>query len=116
MRTLKLLVLAPFAAALALACGGGASNDNPQVPTTDMSDAGMGSMDTTMADSGSSMMNSASSMGSSAMDAAATTATDTSSMAADAAAATTDMAMDAGVDAGKKGKGGKGGKGGKKST
>ena len=95
MRTLSLLVLAPFAA-LAIACGGGNSNDNPAVPTTDMSDAGS-SMDTTM------------------MDAAmpATTSTTDTSMAMDASmpstdtsmAATPDASMDMPMDAGKAKKG-----------
>ncbi len=95
MRTLSLLVLAPFAV-VAFACGGGNSNDNPAVPTVDMSDSGMpSSMDTSMMDAGSSMPST-----DMAMDAAAP-ATDTSMSAMDAAAPT-DMPMDAGKP--KKGK------------
>ncbi len=95
MRTYSLLVLAPLAA-VAIACGGGNSNDNPAVPTVDMSDAGS-SMDTTMIDAAAAPTTDTSM----AVDASVPT-TDTSMTAADAAAPT-DTAMDAGKPA-KKGK------------
>jgi hypothetical protein len=96
MRTYSLLVLAPIAA-VAIACGGGNSNDNPAVPTVDMSDAGS-SMDTSMMDAAAAMPATDTSM---AMD-ASVPSTDTSMTAMDAAAPM-DTAMDAGKPA-KKGK------------
>jgi hypothetical protein len=89
MRTYSLLVLAPLAA-VAIACGGGNSNDNPAVPTVDMSDAGS-SMDTTMIDAAAATPTTDTSM----VD-ASVPATDTSMSAVDAAAPT-----DTPVDAGK---------------
>ncbi len=95
MRTYSLLVLAPLAA-VAIACGGGNSNDNPAVPTVDMSDAGS-STDTSLIDAAPAVP----ATDTTAVD-ASVPATDTSMTAADAAAP-----MDTPMDAGKPAKKGK---------
>ena len=99
MRTISLLVL-PAITAVAIACGGGNSDQNPAVPTVDMSDSGMpSSMDTSMMDAGAMPSTDM------AMDASMPTATDTSMSAMDAATPDTSM-MDAGkTKKGKKKKG-----------
>ncbi len=97
MRTLKLLVLAPFAVAAFVACGGGNANDNPQVPSVDV-DAGS-SVDTSMLDAGAAMTAPVdTSAASSAMD-ASVPSTDMSATVDAAAPDTTP------VDAGKPKKG-----------